>query len=383
MSLPISKFWVQEFRGLQDLTIEGLTRVNLLVGPNNSGKSSLLEALSFACDPINPEKFISLARGREVKSSREPLIDSLRGLFPCSGGSYGSEIRTYLTCSGDPNERYALATYSLKTEVGGSPDDPEIGEEPVDVMELMLHTSPMGSCPPDHPAKQEAIFKVRSRGRETFSPSQTRNMIPCIAISPVTHRAELFQITALSALDDPRMKGSIVDLLRGFDDGVKDIYIVDKTGVRSSLRVWHKRTGSTPLSLFGDGFRRVLTYALAIFQCRNGVLLIDEIETAIHFSALHKVYKWLVDSCEKLNVQLVATTHSLEALDAILAAHNTGPNIVEPEPENEFEPLELPPKGSANLSVYRLKREGRFVKVKRIAGESAWDIRYGGGLELR
>ena len=118
-------------------------------------------------------------------------------------------------------------------------------------------------------------------------------------------------------------------------------------------------------------------------KAKDGVLLIDEIETAIHFSALGKVYKWLVESCERLNVQLIATTHSLEALDAILTAHNTGKNIVEPVPENEFEPLELPPKGTADLAVYRLRREGPTVKVQRLSGESAWDIRYGGGLELR
>jgi AAA15 family ATPase/GTPase len=73
--------------------------------------------------------------------------------------------------------------------------------------------------------------------------------------------------------------------------------------------------------LFGDGFRRVLTYALALFRCRDGgVLLIDEIETAIHYSALRDVYTWLVRACEQYNVQLFVTTHSLEAIDALLDA---------------------------------------------------------------
>jgi hypothetical protein len=81
--------------------------------------------------------------------------------------------------------------------------------------------------------------------------------------------------------------------------------------------------GLLPVDAFGDGMRRILLMALGVIRARGGVLLIDEIETAIHISALGHVFRWVVDVCASNDVQLFATTHSLEAIDAILAADTT------------------------------------------------------------
>ena len=69
--------------------------------------------------------------------------------------------------------------------------------------------------------------------------------------------------------------------------------------------------------------RRILLMALGVTRARGGVLLIDEIETAIHVSAVGHVFRWIVQACAANDVQLFATTHSLEASDAILAADTT------------------------------------------------------------
>jgi predicted ATPase len=125
----------------------------------------------------------------------------------------------------------------------------------------------------------------------------------------------------MAAFDAPQFRDDVVNLLKVFDCDVQGVEVYDPEGTRSYIRVWHKRTGYMPIAAFGDGFRRVLTYALAVIGCRNGgVLLIDEIETAIHYSALRKVYRWLVEACAEHRVQLFVTTHSLEAIDALLEA---------------------------------------------------------------
>jgi AAA15 family ATPase/GTPase len=78
----------------------------------------------------------------------------------------------------------------------------------------------------------------------------------------------------------------------------------------------------------GDGFRRALAIALSIPSSRGGLLLIDEIETALHVSFLQKLFAWLIRTCEASDVQLFATTHSLEAVSAMInatpAAFNEG-----------------------------------------------------------
>ena len=72
------------------------------------------------------------------------------------------------------------------------------------------------------------------------------------------------------------------------------------------------------MAAFGDGLRRVFTLASAIPGAKDGLLLIDELEIAVHTRMLEKTFNWLVEFCCKYNVQLFATTHSLETIDAII-----------------------------------------------------------------
>ena len=43
----ISKLQISAFRGIRDLTLDNLSTVNVLVGANNCGKTSVLEAFLF------------------------------------------------------------------------------------------------------------------------------------------------------------------------------------------------------------------------------------------------------------------------------------------------------------------------------------------------
>ena len=56
----------------------------------------------------------------------------------------------------------------------------------------------------------------------------------------------------------------------------------------------------------------------AIAYCKNGVILVDEIDNAIHVTAFKDVFGWFLETCIKWNVQAFITTHSAEAIDAIL-----------------------------------------------------------------
>lgn len=74
---------IHQFRGLRDLELKDLGRINLLVGINNSGKTSVLEALDIYCHPLDIRVWFSTARQREqdMRGSRTLVIDALRWLF--------------------------------------------------------------------------------------------------------------------------------------------------------------------------------------------------------------------------------------------------------------------------------------------------------------
>jgi len=127
------------------------------------------------------------------------------------------------------------------------------------------------------------------------------------------------------------------------------------------ISVKHASLGRAPLHTFGDGLRRVFTFATAIPRVRGGFLLIDELETSIHTEALEKTFEWLVKACVDNNVQLLATTHSLEALDVL--AENS--------------------KKMDNFVVYRLQQEKEQKIAKRFDKDMVLYLREELGQELR
>ena len=71
-----------------------------------------------------------------------------------------------------------------------------------------------------------------------------------------------------------------------------------------------------PLSIMGEGMARVARIFLMMPNVTGGILLVDEIENGIHYSVLEKVWSAIADAAEKTDVQIFATTHSFECMEA-------------------------------------------------------------------
>ena len=75
-----------------------------------------------------------------------------------------------------------------------------------------------------------------------------------------------------------------------------------------------------PLPLMGDGTARLASLLLAIGSAERGMVLIDEIENGLHHSAVDKVWRLIDDATRRFNVQVFATTHSLECVKSAYRA---------------------------------------------------------------
>ena len=144
---------------------------------------------------------------------------------------------------------------------------------------------------------------------------------------------------------------------------IVEVEVLPTQDSRAALYLRHKRSGRHAGECFWRWRApRTVPMALALPQATNGNLLIDEIETAIHISVLGEVFTWLVGACKQRNVQLFATTHSLEALDAILAAGKDHPD---------------------EMVAYRFPDPARPGPPKRYAGDQLHRLRYERGLDVR
>ena len=389
MSHQISELKIHEFRQLKNVELHGLRRVNLLVGVNNSGKTSVLEAIAAHCRPLEPLEWIAIARRREVKSSREPVLDVVRWLFPQHSAEPEDPYYRGEVCVEGQGNFPNLETRASYQGIVGAPDEDEYGsfseydDEDDDDEESSESSISETSVSEERgadislsarvPADQWLVFDANPNGlcNEAFRLWETERFVshsapsnlrlPIATISPFAHRVRQLQVSQLSEATLKGQKFSVIEVVRLVDPDIEDLEILSRTGIRPTLYVRHKKTGFTPLSALGDGVRRVLAIALTLSSVQHGVLLIDEIETAIHKDALTTIFQWLVRACDYFDVQLFTTTHSLEAIDALLTAQVADP---------------------AEVVAFHLPERGAGI-IKRFEGDILDNLRFERGLDIR
>lgn len=163
----------------------------------------------------------------------------------------------------------------------------------------------------------------------------------------------------------PGNKEELINIIRVFD---KDIIGLEMIGEKEKIvpYIQHKYNGLMPLSTYGDGLRKVLLMASAVVQAKDGVLLIDEVETGIHYSALVEIFRWFIKVCKKFNVQVFMTSHSIEVVDAIIESIDNSDNLKE------------------YLRVITLKKNANSdIKVRILDGFEVYKSREEYNLELR
>lgn len=378
---------IHRFRGLRDLTLQDLGQINLLVGGNNSGKTSVLEAISTYCRPLDPLEWLNTSWRREIKYSRQPQLDALKWLFPQNREVDKADLyegETYVSGNGTFLVRESRALYQefegfyelndkennteSELEIDGLNDKENNTESELEIdgiesdnilrgaeLELNVKTS-------FDPLEELSVtFEIWENQRFINRKNRSTAVLPIDTVTPFSHRIEQLQISLLSEAVFLGIKPEVIKLLQLMDSEITDLVILSPTGKRPSLYIDHKRIGISPLSIFGDGVRRLLFIALTLAKVRDGVLLIDEIETAIHTEALRSSFAWIVQWCKQMNVQLFATTHSLETIDALLDASDSETDLV----------------------LYRLEKEESQTKAVRIERERLQRLREDLGQEVR
>lgn len=368
----IDEFMIHQFRGMRDLKLEGLGHINLLVGDNNSGKTSVLEALSIFCEALNWRKWSSVASMRESGGLYSlSQNERLTWLFP-QGEEYADHDSSVigpkisLSASGNFPVKDVSAHYENFSEIVhirslrlGEGESPEESEREVEGIKIHISASVQAS-----PGTSKVLKETfTSRSNRTFPPVKRSDIavLPSQMINPSSHRLGSTPSQLWTDVINAETKSDALKLLRSFDSDIQDIDIIIGQAERPTVSVKHQKLRRAPLSIFGDGLRRIFTLAAALPSAREGLLLVDELEMAIHTGALEKTFDWLLRACVQNNVQLFATTHSLETVDTIL--NTIGENV--------------------EIVAYRLHKEEDTITVTRFDKELLSQLRQELGLEIR
>lgn len=336
---------IKAFRGASSVVLSDITPVALVVGANNAGKSSVLEAAALALRASDPGQWVKVSRHRDIDM---PLVDGLWSLFP--GGAA-------MRLENGPQQSRML---HVEADLRGA-------------LRRTLRATCLASESWDSEATSEAILRVEvvidGAAPKTMEFRRTRDSdwaearsFKAYTVTPATHRSTKAVVEHLSRVVDEGKKELAVRVLQLFDPDVEDLDVIASLG-REAVRVTHRLRGVVDLASFGDGMRRSTVLALALARSAGGVLLIDEIEAGIHHELQPAVFATLFKAAKASSVQLLATTHSLEAVDSVLSCFEGGDR-------------------QGELSGYWLQRRGTACEVRRYDFEKLRTLREG-GLDIR
>ena len=352
MSQLFDRLQISGYRALQLVNLSQLGQVNIFVGDNNAGKTSILEAISILCNPLDPFQWLEVSQrrlylGRSLITLR-PNIEALKWIFSQKIGASNDEIyqaEILIEANG------ITPIHKLKAKLGeiyGSgveknnqkSFDKDISSPEEDVSSPEIDSVRSGlelEIAVNRTSAQLNLFPPEAE-REIFQFWENERFVQRRRNKPIVKNATIFPSYSSSEPILERLsriirqeedgKNEVLELIRSFDNNILDIEILSMPTAIATLYIKHKELGLAPLYVFGDGFKRALVIALTLLTTANGVLLVDEIETSIHVSALGSVFSWLIETCRRREIQLFVTTHSLEAIDAMLQPEIATDNVV-------------------------------------------------------
>lgn len=307
----IDKFSVSNFRGIKHINVEGLKRMSLISGKNNVGKSTLLEALFLFMDHTSNEVFGKLNNFRESYISI--MANAWEPLF------YNMDMERVMSISvGSQNGE---STLSFNKDVSYLPQN--VSNIPEEVI-AQFRSATKGNYSlafsyVENEYKENGHFFVNQGSilrqmKTSLDGNEIKNMTPTRYINAAVARYTDNVIDSIGRLELSGEKKTIVGILQELDSEIEDIVTISRQNV-SQLHI-KVRGKWIPLQYAGDGVMKLLNICLAIMECKDGLLLIDEIETGFHYSMYGKLWRIIDETSQKSNCQIIASTHSYEMIVA-------------------------------------------------------------------
>ena len=313
------------FRGISQLRIPRMGRVTLLAGKNGVGKTTVLEALRLYAargqfDTVQ-EVLIDHEELTTIRGEDEALVSAadLDRLFHRNGGD-----RTAIQIGpvdGGP---------ALKIEPSARPADvlrglpQRVYPGDVEVLGVVF-----GDAPPHHVWLRSAAegYQPYHRAPNSMKPHTS---LRCESLGPgPLDRGAVERLWDQVALTDDETLA--LDALRlVFGDHVERAAVTGVGDGRHRRRMMVKladRANPVPLRSLGDGAARMFGVALALANCRDGILLVDEAENGIHYTLHSKFWNMILSTAHANNTQVVATTHSKDCIDGFAVAALQCPDI--------------------------------------------------------
>ena len=317
----IKEFTINGYRRFDSLVLEDLTNINIIVGDNNVGKTTILEAIYFWACGYNMSPIISgpVARNRySINNSPNSLIEEITACF---------------------NNKDDLKLSFIGKEHNSS-------KEFIHKVEFIDQERLTQTVPVDMNSVNEGIVKypqisyanVAIIGKWSIKGSGDAEQTVQLTVPNILNSARPYKlakyIDILSHINQSEniriyadmktaglLDSEFIEQLQKMYTDIESIYNIpymDATQGPISIKV--KNRGNLPIYSFGDGLQRLYHILGSIKLYRDSVVCIDELDAGFHPSSQLDFCEQLINYSQRYNTQMFMTTHNIEFLDNFLAA---------------------------------------------------------------
>lgn len=338
---------IVNFRGFDDLEVEGLSKINLFVGKNNSGKTSILEALLLLLGMSNPmlpyhiNQFRGLGAGTPFGSA-----NSLKYLFHNLSLKDKPAFKARFS---DNTERYL--ELEAEYQQNKFPENNSSVLTPEEISGITLRFKD-GQSSEWH--KSSITFGHDGVVTPHFSTRYEENLYAVF----VTDKSDSATLSRFSEIVKRKGENSILQVLQEFDENIVGVQPL-ADGIFFDLKDVEELI---PSNIMGGGVKRFLNIVTAVAEKKDAFVCIDEIENGLHYSSYALLWKSLLTFSEQNNVQLFITTHNIETLACLKSVLEDGAFQSMQEHTKVFDVLKTKIAGN---KTYRYSFEGFQEAIDR------------------
>ncbi len=360
----LTSFVVERYRGLENVKVPTLGQFNLFTGMNGVGKTSLAEALWLFHGRGNPTILWNVRVQRSERVGSNPLLKL--GGSPISIKAKQSGKWSRFTVAYEeqvspimPQRLVPVPSTSMEEERLRST------ERALGVREALQVSMPLGRLEIEYEEDGQHRKDVQD---VVLHPLAGRVLLPGvqksigrptgIIVTASIPRSPIGDtIERMSRVIQAGHKDRLVDFLRVVHPSVENIEIIAEQGDFSIVA--DIGLGQlVPIEALGGGAVRSLILFVNAYAAQNGLLVVDEIETGIHHQVLPALWSQVLQLCRQFDLQLFATTHSLECVGAAVQASQAKSKGGNGESKKGYD-----------LWIHKLYKAGELVRVESYSKE--------------
>ena len=355
---------IENFRGIGTSKIDDFARVNLFVGENSCGKTTILESLFLLAAIPDPSRMINIQNSRGIYLT-EPrdLADfffeqkhennlRLAGTQE-SGGRELTVNALYrdsrVSRTDSQRENGSGGNYVLRADnMDSKTDDCLLGLE----YEFSV------SCNGDsgkHNSKVVAAWSGSPVEKAEFKTDidkeyKEKSLSSVAVIRGSKDSYEHLSIDRIGKMLQEKRKDILLEGLQKIDSRIQDIQVSTTRVVLADIGI----KSFIPLNLLGDGLLHMVNLVSHVDDTRGGVLMIDEFGSGFHVSCIEYIWKILIEQSREYDTQIFMTTHSKDVVEGLAGLYEREPHLFS---EDDVACFYLDKNGENQVEGYRFSPE--------------------------